>query len=346
MSGTGRVEAFSDGVLAIIITIMVLEMKVPHGRDLAALGPLWPVFLSYVLSFVYLGIYWNNHHHLMRAASRVSGGVLWANLHLLFWLSLVPFVTGWMGENRFAPVPTALYGGVLLLAAVAYTLLQRIILAHEPRGSALRAAIGRDVKGKLSLAVYAAAVPLAFVHPAISGALYVAVAVLWLIPDARIERAVAVQEGGIDNGEHRGDDFGGPEACRRREEEESTDSQKSAARSVRLPVGWEADEGRVRHEASREYRVVRADAGDCLRSALTALRMPPCMTRAGDRGVRGVLHRVQRRAGLFNGPSSAQAARRFSVLPAHVARGWIERAWEHTGPWRRDPHLQPDPVPR
>ena len=196
MTGTGRVEAFSDGVIAIIITIMVLEMKVPHGTELAALRPLWPVLLSYVLSFAYVGIYWNNHHHLMRTTERISGRVLWANLHLLFWLSLVPFVTGWMGENHFAPVPTALYGVVLLLAGGAYLVLQRVIMAGEPRGSALAEAIGRDVKGKASLLVYAAAVPLAFVHPGISGALYAGAALLWLIPDTRLERAARVRERG------------------------------------------------------------------------------------------------------------------------------------------------------
>jgi uncharacterized membrane protein len=196
MTGTGRLEAFSDGVVAIIITIMVLEMKVPHGTELAALRPLLPVFVSYVLSFVYVGIYWNNHHHLMRTTERVSGRVLWANLHLLFWLSLVPFVTGWMGENHFAPLPTALYGAVLLMAGVAYTVLQRIILADEPPGSALTGAIGWDVKGKVSLAMYAAAVPLAFVHPGISGALYAGTAMLWLVPDSRLERVVRLRERG------------------------------------------------------------------------------------------------------------------------------------------------------
>lgn len=196
MTGTSRLEAFSDGVLAIIITIMVLELKVPHETHLTALGPLWPVFLSYVLSFAFVGIYWNNHHHLLHAATRASGGVLWANLHLLFWLSLVPFVTGWMGENRFAAVPTALYGAVLLLGAMAYAILQRAILAGEPRDSALATAIGHDWKGKISLALYAVAIPLAFVHPAIAGALYVAVAIMWLIPDTRIERAVSQREGG------------------------------------------------------------------------------------------------------------------------------------------------------
>jgi uncharacterized membrane protein len=194
MTGTARLEAFSDGVLAIIITIMVLELKVPHGTQLAALGPLWPVFLSYVLSFIYVGIYWNNHHHLLHATRTVSGGVLWANLHLLFWLSLVPFVTGWMGENHFASVPTALYGLVLLMAALSYLILQRTLLAREPRDSLLTTALGRDLKGKLSPLIYLAAIPLAFLHPAISGGLYAAAAIMWLIPDPRIERALSERE--------------------------------------------------------------------------------------------------------------------------------------------------------
>lgn len=183
----GRLEAFSDGVIAILITIMVLEMKVPHGADPAALRPLIPVFLSYVLSFVFLGIYWNNHHHLLQAVRQVNGRILWANLHLLFWLSLVPFVTGWMGENDFAAWPVALYGLVLLLAGSAYFLLTRVLVAHHGRDSALAGALGRDLKGKLSMGLYAVAVPLAFVHPAIAGALYVLVAVLWFIPDRRLE---------------------------------------------------------------------------------------------------------------------------------------------------------------
>ena len=183
----GRLEAFSDGVIAILITIMVLELRVPRGDDLGALRPLLPVFLTYVLSFVFLGIYWNNHHHMLHATDRVNGKVLWANLHLLFWLSLVPFVTGWMGENHFASLPTAVYGAVLLLAAVAYTILQRVILKHQGPDSRLAAAVGKDRKGTLSLACYALAIPLAFVHQWISDALYVFVALLWLIPDRRIE---------------------------------------------------------------------------------------------------------------------------------------------------------------
>ena len=186
-----RLEAFSDGVLAIIITIMVLELRVPHGSDLADLRPLLSVFLSYVLSFVNLGIYWNNHHHLLYATKRVGGGVLWANLHLLFWLSLVPFVTGWMGENHFAPVPTALYGVVLLMAAIAYWILVRAILAQEGRNSLLAAAVGNDFKGKLSPLLYLIAIPLAFVHQWIAGALYVIVALMWLVPDPRIEARVS-----------------------------------------------------------------------------------------------------------------------------------------------------------
>jgi len=183
----GRLEAFSDGVVAILITILVLELKVPHGADLEALRPLLPVFLTYVLSFIYLGIYWNNHHHLLHATTRVNGRILWANLHLLFWLSLVPFTTGWMGENHFAPLPSAAYGAVLLLAAVAYTILQRAIIAEQGPGSRLAAAVGGDRKGKVSLALYLAAIPLAFVREWIADALYVAVALLWLIPDRRIE---------------------------------------------------------------------------------------------------------------------------------------------------------------
>jgi uncharacterized membrane protein len=193
--GPGRLEAFSDGVLAIIITIMVLELRVPHGTDAASLRPLVPVLVSYVLSFVYLGIYWNNHHHMLHVTRRVNGAILWANLHLLFWLSLVPFVTGWMGENHFAPVPTAAYGVVLLMAAIAYWILQRTIIASQGRDSVLAAAVGRDVKGKLSPLFYAVAIPGAFIHPAIAGALYVAVALIWLAPDRRIERMVAAATG-------------------------------------------------------------------------------------------------------------------------------------------------------
>jgi len=184
----GRMEAFSDGVLAIIITIMVLELRAPHGTDVAALRPLLPVLLSYILSFVYLGIYWNNHHHMLHVTSRVGGSILWANLHLLFWLSLVPFVTGWMGENHFAPTPTALYGVVLLMAGIAYFILERTILAREGPDSVLRAAVGRDLKGKISPLLYLIAIPSAFVHQAIAGAIYVGVALMWLVPDRRIER--------------------------------------------------------------------------------------------------------------------------------------------------------------
>jgi uncharacterized membrane protein len=188
--GTGRVEAFSDGVIAIIITIMVLEMKVPHVADLTALRPLASVFASYVLSFVYLGIYWNNHHHMLQATKHVDGAVLWANLHLLFWLSLVPFVTAWMGENHFAAAPTAVYGVVLLMAAIAYYILQRQIMRLEGAGSLIATAVGRDLKGKLSPVMYVVAIPSAFVSQWIAGALYVAVALLWLIPDRRIERVI------------------------------------------------------------------------------------------------------------------------------------------------------------
>lgn len=191
--GTNRLEAFSDGVLAIIITIMVLELRAPEGATLAALRPLLPVFLSYLLSFVYLGIYWNNHHHMMHIARRVSGSVLWANLHLLFWLSLVPFATAWMDENHFAPLPVATYGFVLLMAALAYTLLQTRILAADGPDSLLRTAIGRDRKGKLSLVLYLVAIGLAFASPAASGAIYVATALMWLVPDRRIERILRLE---------------------------------------------------------------------------------------------------------------------------------------------------------
>ena len=183
----GRLEAFSDGVIAILITIMVLELKVPHGADLEALRPLWPVFLSYVLSFIFLGIYWNNHHHMLHAAQRINGKILWANLHLLFWLSLVSFATGWMGENHFAPLPTAVYGMVLLSAAIAYTILQRLIVAHQGPGSKLAEAVGNDTKEKISLLLYIVAIPSAFVHPGIAGGIYALVALTWLIPDKRIE---------------------------------------------------------------------------------------------------------------------------------------------------------------
>jgi uncharacterized membrane protein len=186
-----RLEAFSDGVMAIIITIMVLELRAPHSADWASLQPVVPVFVSYVLSFVYVGIYWNNHHHMLHVTRRVNGTILWANLHLLFWLSLVPFVTAWMGENHFAPVPTAAYGVVLLLAAIAYWLLQRAILSHEGPDSVLAEAVGADRKGKLSPVIYLIAIAATQIAPWISESLYVAVALIWLIPDRRIERVVA-----------------------------------------------------------------------------------------------------------------------------------------------------------
>ena len=186
----GRMEAFSDGVLAVIITIMVLEMKPPNGIRLTALRPLLPIFFSYVLSFLYIGIYWTNHHHLLHATQHVTGGILWANLHLLFWLSLTPFATAWMGENPLAPWPVALYGVLLLFAAIAYFLLTKALIAHHGRSSALAASIGSDRKGRISLAVNAVAVPLAFVLPWIACACYFMVAVMWLIPDPRIERTL------------------------------------------------------------------------------------------------------------------------------------------------------------
>ncbi len=184
----GRLEAFSDGVIAIIITIMVLELKTPEGADLSALVPLMPKLFSYALSFIFLGIYWNNHHHLLHAAGHVNGKILWANLHLLFWLSLVPFVTGWTGETHFAPVPAALYGAVMIMAAIAYTILQNCIIGIQGSSSRLAGAIGRDLKGKISLSFYAIAIPMAFVDSRISATLYVAVAMIWLLPDRRIER--------------------------------------------------------------------------------------------------------------------------------------------------------------
>ena len=192
--GKNRLEALSDGVFAIIITIMVLELKVPHSASLAALLVLWPVFLSYVLSFVFLGIYWNNHHHMLNAVGRISGRNLWANLHLLFWLSLIPFVTGWMGENHFATGPVALYGVVLLCAACAYLLLQRSLIKAEGPDCLLAQAVGGDWKGNLSPLTYAAAIALAFVHPWISCALYIVMALIWLIPDPRIERKIVPAE--------------------------------------------------------------------------------------------------------------------------------------------------------
>jgi uncharacterized membrane protein len=188
--GKGRLEAFSDGVLAIIITIMVLELKVPHGSGIDVLVPMLPNFLSYVLSFIYVGIYWNNHHHLLHTIRNVSGGVLWSNLNLLFWLSLFPFATGWMGENHFEPLPTALYGVVLFMAAIAYYILQRCIIATDGCSSVLRKAIGADWKGKLSPILYLAAIGLSFVFHWAAQALYVAVALIWLVPDKRIERVI------------------------------------------------------------------------------------------------------------------------------------------------------------
>ncbi len=192
---TNRLEAFSDGVLAIIITIMVLELKVPRGVTLAALTPLVPVFLTYVLSFIYVGIYWNNHHHLLKACRRVTSGVMWANLHLLFWLSLFPLVTGWMGENHFTPLPTALYGVVMLLAAVAYYLLQHRILADHGPDSKLAASLGRDLKGKLSPVLYGVAILAACFRPWLSCCLYAFVALLWFIPDRRLERVLTEAAG-------------------------------------------------------------------------------------------------------------------------------------------------------
>jgi len=188
--GKGRLEAFSDAVIAIIITIMVLELKVPHGDSAEELWPLLPVFLSYILSFVYVGIYWNNHHHMLHASTTVTGAILWANLHLLFWLSLFPFATGWMGENHFTALPTALYGVVLLMAAIAYYLLEQAIIAAQGPDSLLKKAIGRDWKGKLSPLLYIAAIVAAWQSPIISGAIYVAAALIWLIPDRRIENVL------------------------------------------------------------------------------------------------------------------------------------------------------------
>ncbi|QRX83641.1 TMEM175 family protein [Glaciimonas sp. PAMC28666] len=188
--GKGRLEAFSDGVIAIIITIMVLEMKVPHGDDFGSLRLLYPVFFSYVLSFVYTGIYWNNHHHMFHVIQKISGPVLWANLHLLFWLSLIPFATGWMGENHFSAVPTALYGVVLLMAGIAYYILSRSLIKLQGKDSPLAKAIGKDTKGKLSVVAYAIAIPLTFFNRWVALAMYVLVAIMWLIPDRRIEKVV------------------------------------------------------------------------------------------------------------------------------------------------------------
>lgn len=186
-----RLEAFSDGVIAIIITIMVLELKVPHAADLAALQPIIPVFLSYILSFIYVGIYWNNHHHLLQAVRHVNGRVLWANLHLLFWLSLIPFVTAWMGENYFAALPVALYGTVLFFAAIAYFILTHILITHHGKNSPLAIALGRDFKGKISMVFHALAIPLSFVNSWFACALHVFVAVMWFIPDRRIEKTLS-----------------------------------------------------------------------------------------------------------------------------------------------------------
>ncbi|PJJ60459.1 TMEM175 family protein [Hymenobacter chitinivorans] len=191
----GRLEAFSDGVLAIILTIMVLEIKVPHGAGFAALRPLLPVFLSYVLSFIYIGIYWNNHHHMLSSATRISGAVLWANLHLLFWLSLVPFATGWMGENHFAPETLALYGLILLMAGVAYWVLQRCLIRQDGPDSVLAYAIGRDLKGKSSPGLYCLGIASSFWNPWVAGGIYVFVALMWLVPDRRIERTLRKQAG-------------------------------------------------------------------------------------------------------------------------------------------------------
>jgi uncharacterized membrane protein len=192
--GKNRLEAFSDGVIAILITIMVLELRVPHGEHFAVLAPLVPVFLSYVLSFVYLAIYWNNHHHMLHTVQHVTGPVLWANLHLLFWLSLVPFVTGWMGENHFAATPSALYGVIMLMSAIAYWVLQELIISSQGPDSLLRRAVRKDWKGKLSPLLYLIAIPTAFAVPAVSQAIYVLVALIWFIPDRRIERALSNRE--------------------------------------------------------------------------------------------------------------------------------------------------------
>ncbi len=187
---TNRLEAFSDGVLAIIITIMVLELKAPHSADLDALRPLLPSLLTYLLSFVYLGIYWNNHHHLLHATPRINGAIMWANLNLLFWLSLVPFFTAWLGENHSAPWPAALYGGVLLMAAISYTILQTTIVSHLGRDSKLARSLGSDLKGRLSIAMYLAAIGFAWLHPTISDLLYIGVALIWIIPDRRAQAAI------------------------------------------------------------------------------------------------------------------------------------------------------------
>ena len=190
----GRLEAFSDGVIAILITIMVLELRIPHGTDLESLRPILPVFLTYVLSFVYLAIYWNNHHHMLHATDKINGKILWANMHLLFWLSLIPFATGWMGENHFATIPTAVYGAVLLAAAIAYYVLQKMIISQQGANSKLKIALGRDIKGKISPFIYLAAILLAFVNQWIADALYVLAALIWLVPDKRIESKLNADE--------------------------------------------------------------------------------------------------------------------------------------------------------
>jgi len=190
----GRLEAFSDGVIAIIITIMVLELKVPHGSDIETLKPLLPVFLSYIMSFIYIGIYWNNHHHMLQVVKHISGPVLWANLHLLFWLSMVPFVTGWMGENHFTALPVALYGVVMMMAGVAYFILSLLLLKIHEKDSLLSVALGKDIKGKISIVAYMIAISFAFVNSSISMAIYVLVAIIWFLPDPRIEKVVQNNE--------------------------------------------------------------------------------------------------------------------------------------------------------
>jgi uncharacterized membrane protein len=190
----GRIEAFSDAVIAIIITIMVLELKVPHASSFNALFHMWPIFLSYLMSFIYVGIYWNNHHHMFMAVNKVNGTVLWANMHLLFWLSVVPFATAWMGENHFAPLPVALYGFVLLMNGVAYFILTISLIKHHGEESLLSRAVGADIKGKISCVFYIVAIPCAFVHVGIAAAIYTVVALMWLIPDRRIERIISESE--------------------------------------------------------------------------------------------------------------------------------------------------------
>jgi len=190
-----RVEAFSDGVVAILITIMVLELKVPHGADLESLRPLLPTFVTYVMSYIYLGIYWNNHHHLLHITNRITGAMLWPNLYLLFWLSLVPFVTSWMGDNPFTPMPTAVYGFVLLMAGIAYTILQTVIIQHDGAHSRLKAAVGSDWKGKISMLLYIVAIAIAFVRPIVADAIYLGVALIWLVPDRRLESHLTESRG-------------------------------------------------------------------------------------------------------------------------------------------------------